>query len=120
MDHICYFCLVLLYFRAPLFIDTLWSPAGKGLTSWLSFVNCEVFYFSIDILGQVWCLIVSIAFLLQLDPEVMGVCKVNVSLYCLFPLNLVCTMTTFRFFSYLLVKPQVEGVRAWCSMLHSL
>ena len=27
-----------------LFIDALWSPAGKGLTSWLSFVmsNCEV------------------------------------------------------------------------------
>ena len=26
-----------------LFIDALWSPAGKGLTSWLSFVmsNCE-------------------------------------------------------------------------------
>ena len=25
-------------------IDALWSPAGKGLTSWLSFVmsNCEV------------------------------------------------------------------------------
>ena len=31
-------------FRACLFIDALWSPAGKGLTSWLSFVmsNCEV------------------------------------------------------------------------------
>ena len=30
-----------------LFIDALWSPAGKGLTSWLSFVtsNCEVFTF---------------------------------------------------------------------------
>ena len=26
------------------FIDILWSPFGKGLTSWLSFVmsNCEV------------------------------------------------------------------------------
>ena len=30
-------------FRACPFIDDLWSPAGKGLTSWLSFVtfNCE-------------------------------------------------------------------------------
>ena len=30
-----------------LFIDALWSPAGKGLTSWLSFVmsNCEVVTF---------------------------------------------------------------------------
>ena len=35
--------LCLLYFRACLFIDALWSPAGKGLTSWLSFVMsyCE-------------------------------------------------------------------------------
>ena len=38
------FCLVLLCFHARLFIDALlWSPAGKGLTSWLSFVvpSCE-------------------------------------------------------------------------------
>ena len=29
------------------FIDALWSPAGKGLTSWLAFVksNCEVVIF---------------------------------------------------------------------------
>ena len=35
--------LCLLWVRARLFIDALWSPAGKGLTSWLSFVkfNCE-------------------------------------------------------------------------------
>ena len=38
MDHLCYFCLVLLCFRARLFVDALWSPAGKELTSWLSFV----------------------------------------------------------------------------------
>ena len=31
MDHLCYFCLVLLCFRARLFADALWSPAGKGL-----------------------------------------------------------------------------------------
>ena len=39
--------LVLLYFRAHLFIDALWSLAGKELTSWLSFVmsNCEVITF---------------------------------------------------------------------------
>ena len=44
MDRLCYFCLVLLCFHARLFVDALWSPAGKGLTSWLSFVmsNCEV------------------------------------------------------------------------------
>ena len=28
--------LFLLCFRARLFIDASWSPAGKGLTSWLS------------------------------------------------------------------------------------
>ena len=38
VDHLCHFCLVLLCFRARLFIDALWSPAGKGVTSWLSFV----------------------------------------------------------------------------------
>ena len=39
--------LFLLYFRARLYIDALWSPAGKGLTSWLSLVmsNCEVVTF---------------------------------------------------------------------------
>ena len=39
--------LFLLYFRARLFIDALWSSSGKGLTSWLSFVmsNCEVVTF---------------------------------------------------------------------------
>ena len=44
-----------------LFIAALWSPAGKGLTSWLSFVmsNYEC-YFPMGILGQVWYLIVSI------------------------------------------------------------
>ena len=43
MDHLCCFCLVLLCFHAYLFVDALWSPAGKGLTSWLLFVmsNCE-------------------------------------------------------------------------------
>ena len=47
MDHLCYFVLFLLCFRARLFIDALWSLAGKGLTSWLSFVmsNCEVVTF---------------------------------------------------------------------------
>ena len=35
--------LCLLCLRAHLFIGALWSPAWKGLTSWLSFVvsNCE-------------------------------------------------------------------------------
>ena len=47
--------------RVRLFICALWSPAGKGLASWLSFAvsNCEC-HFPIGILGQVWYLIVSI------------------------------------------------------------
>ena len=39
--------LFLLCFRARLFIDVLWLPAGKGLTSWLLFLMsyCEVVTF---------------------------------------------------------------------------
>ena len=44
MDLLC-FCSVLCLLRlcARPFICALWSPAEKGLTSWLSFVvsNCE-------------------------------------------------------------------------------
>ena len=49
MGHLSYFCLVLLCFHARLFVDVLCSPAGKGLTSWLSFVmsNCDVFTFQL-------------------------------------------------------------------------
>ena len=47
MDHLCYFCIVLLCFYARLFVDALWLPAGKGLISWLTFVasNCDVVTF---------------------------------------------------------------------------
>ena len=43
MDLLC-FCsvLCLLCLCAPLFICALWSPAGKGLTTWLSFVVSTV------------------------------------------------------------------------------
>ena len=41
------FIMLLLCFRTHLFIDALWSSAGKGLASWLSFVMpiCEVVTF---------------------------------------------------------------------------
>ena len=44
-----FFCLVLLYFHARLFVDALWSTAWKGLTSWPSFVMsvCDVVTFSL-------------------------------------------------------------------------
>ena len=47
MSHLFYFCLALLCFHARLFVDALWSPTGKGLASWLSFVmsNCDVVTF---------------------------------------------------------------------------
>ena len=43
MDILCIFCLVFAMPLWDLFICDLLSPAGKGLTSWLSFVvsNCE-------------------------------------------------------------------------------
>ena len=42
--HLLFFIPVL---YARLFVDALWSPAGKGMTSWLSFVmsNCNVVTF---------------------------------------------------------------------------
>ena len=36
------FCLVFAMFCARLFMCASWSPAGKGLTSWLSFVVSSV------------------------------------------------------------------------------
>ena len=50
MDLLC-FCSVLglLSLLVCLFICVLWPPAGKGLTSWLSFVvsNCEFVTFQL-------------------------------------------------------------------------
>ena len=62
LDHLCYFCLVLFCFLVRLFVDALWSSAGKGMTSWLSFVmsNCDVVTSPSGTLGQVRCLIVLI------------------------------------------------------------
>ena len=47
----------------------LWSPAGKGLISWLSFVmfDCVFVIFPGGILGQVWYLIVLIPDLCHLS-----------------------------------------------------
>ena len=38
----CLFCLVFAMSLCRLFIYALWSPAGKGLASWLSFVVSAV------------------------------------------------------------------------------
>ena len=68
VDHLCYLCLVIVMLLR-LFIAALWSPAGKGLTSWLSFVMfyCVFVTFPCGIFGQVWYLIVSIPDLCQLS-----------------------------------------------------
>ena len=61
MDHLCYLCLVFVIL-SRLFIAALWSPEGKGLTSWLLFGILIVISvtFPLGILGQVWYMIVSI------------------------------------------------------------
>ena len=61
MDHLCYLRLVFVML-SRLFIAALWSPAVKGLTSWLFFVRsgCDFVTFPCGILGQVWYLIVLI------------------------------------------------------------
>ena len=49
MDLLC-FCSVLcmLCLCAHLFICALWSPAGKGLTSWLSFLESKYVILSLS------------------------------------------------------------------------
>ena len=68
MDHLCYLCLVFVMLL-PLLIAALWSPAGKELTSSLSFVmfNCVSVTIPCGIPGQVWYLIVSIPDLCHLS-----------------------------------------------------
>ena len=64
VDHLCFFCLVFVMPNcACLFICALWSPAAKGLTSWLYFVvsNCEFVIFPlVSWVRCAWYLIVSI------------------------------------------------------------
>ena len=68
MDHLCYLCLVFVML-SRLFIAALWSPAGKGLTTWLLFVmfNCGFVTFPYGILGQMWYMIVLIPYLCPLS-----------------------------------------------------
>ena len=61
MDHLCSLRLVF-FMLSHLFIAALWSPAGKGLTSWLLFVmfKCVFVTLPCGVLGQVWYFIVLI------------------------------------------------------------
>ena len=68
MDYLCYLCLVFVMLSG-MFIAALWSPAGKGLASWLLFVmsNCVFVTLPCGTLGKVWYLIVSIPGLCRLS-----------------------------------------------------
>ena len=56
--------LFLLCFRARLFIDALWSPAGKGLTSWLSFVLSYSEVVTLPLVSWVRCVALLYRFLI--------------------------------------------------------
>ena len=53
VDHLSFFCLVFFFMLSRLFFTALWSPAGKGLTSWVSVVvlNCVFVTLPYYILG---------------------------------------------------------------------
>ena len=76
MDHLCYFCLVLFCFHVRLFVDALWSPAGKGLTSWLSCVmsNCDVDVVTFPLVSWVRCGAWLYRFLIYFDEGSMRIC----------------------------------------------
>ena len=58
--HFCYLCFVLVMLSC-LFLAALLSPAGKGLTSWLSCVWCLMCSCVLSLSHQVWYLIVLIS-----------------------------------------------------------
>ena len=61
MDHFCYLCFAF-DMLSSLLNAAFWSPAGIGLTSWLSCMWCFVVFVTIacGVLGRVWYFIVSI------------------------------------------------------------
>ena len=54
MDLLCYISLVFAMLSC-LFIAVLWSPAGKGLTSWLFFVMVNCFLSLSHMISWVRC-----------------------------------------------------------------
>ena len=52
VDQFCYLCFVFVFvILSCLFFEALWSPAGKGRTSWLS----VVWYFCVLCHFPIWC-----------------------------------------------------------------
>ena len=54
MDHLCFLCLVFLML-SHLFIAVLWSPAGKGLASWLLVLMFTVYMLLSHVVSWVKC-----------------------------------------------------------------
>ena len=65
-----------MFFLSCLCIYALWSPAGKGLSSWLSFVmsNCEGVTFPIGILDPLYRFVIFVLFLTLLGSGNSRVC----------------------------------------------
>ena len=52
VDHFCYLCFMFIFVMLScLFLLTLWSPNGKGLSSWLPCVLC----FLLSLPLSIWC-----------------------------------------------------------------
>ena len=54
MDHLL-FLSCLLCFHARLFIDALWSSAGKGLTSWFTLMVSRCEFVTFQLVSWVRC-----------------------------------------------------------------
>ena len=58
MDHFCYLCFLFVMLSCLVIAALcLWSPAGKGLTSWLSCVQCCIVYCRFPM----WCPVSDVA-----------------------------------------------------------
>ena len=69
MDHFCYLCFVFVMFSC-LFIVVMWLPAVERvdlLALLYVMLHCTFVTFQCGVLGQVWCLIVSIPDLCRLS-----------------------------------------------------
>ena len=104
----CFFCgsfmlflSCFLCFYARLFIDALWSPAGRGRT--FSGVWFWICHFPTGILAQVWCLSLSIPDLCSLSYFyylcwyiIMKTKDMHTSIICLFDLILYVPSASFQ------------------------
>ena len=74
---------VLLCFRARLFIDALWSPAGNRLTSLLSFVMSNCGFITFPLISRVRCGTSMYRFLVFAPFSYFVFMRVNIDVVCL-------------------------------------